>query len=109
MKIFLVFVAFLNALTALYATPTEPAELQVYARDAVVLEDGLGGLLFEDSTGNLWDCDAEDLTIGQRVVLVMSDNATPTIYDDEVLQVLRLAVTDYHDIDNLHFHGEAKG
>jgi len=109
MKIFMAFLALLNALSAMSAAPAESGEIQVYARDAIVLEDGCGGLLFEDSTGNLWDFYTEDLMIGQRVVLVMSDNATPTIYDDTVLRVLPLAVTDYHDFDNLHFHGEAKG
>ena len=109
MKIFMVFLAFLNALSAMCAVPAEPAEVQIYARDGIILDDGLGGFLIEDTTENLWECDCSGFSAGQRVVLVMCDCGTPTIYDDEVLRVLPLAVPDYHDVDNLHLSGEVFG
>lgn len=101
---------FLALVAALFAMrPAETREIQVYARDGVVLEDGVGGYLIEDTTENLWEFDCEGLSVGQRVVLVMSDDGTPSIYDDVILRVLPLAVADYYDFDNLHFSGEVFG
>ena len=101
---------FLALVAALFTMrPADTREVQVYARDGIVIEDGVGGYLIEDTTENLWECDCAGFSAGQLVVLVMSDCGTPSIYDDEVLQVLPLAVADYHDFDNLHFSGEVKG
>ena len=109
MRVFMVFLALLNALSAFCAAPSEPAEVQIYARDGIVIEDGVGGYLIEDTTENLWECDCAGFSAGQLVVLVMSDCGTPSIYDDVILRVLPLAVADYYDFDNLHFSGEVFG
>ena len=101
---------FLALVAALFAMrPADTREVQVYARDGIVIEDGVGGYLIEDATENLWECDCAGFSAGQLVVLVMSDCGTPSIYDDEVLQVLPLAVADYRDFDNLHLSGEVFG
>ena len=123
MKIISVFLSFLTALSALCAGSSEQAavkdevfgvECQLliapdYARDGIVISDGCGGFLIEDTTENLWEYQSQKLVEGQRVVLLMSDNDTPTIYDDEILSVLPLAVAVYSDFDNLHLTGEARG
>lgn len=109
MKIIAGFFALLSALVSLCAAPENVREIQIYAREGIVLEDGLGGYLIEDTTENLWEFEDADMKVGQPVVLVMSDCGTPSIYDDEILQVLPVAVADYHDFDNLHFSWEAMG
>lgn len=41
-----------------------------------------------DSTGNIWSFDgAEDWQTGDQATMLMDDNGTETIYDDEILQV----------------------
>lgn len=41
-----------------------------------------------DSTGNVWSFEgAEDWQTGDRAAMLMDDNGTETIYDDEILQI----------------------
>ena len=45
-------------------------------------------VICEDSTGNIWDFQGiEDYEIGDQVSCILTDNGTPTIYDDEILSV----------------------
>lgn len=83
-----------------------------YVREAIVLEYINDEIVFEDNTENLWGADKEvfEFEIGDECTLVMDSMGTPTIYDDEICEVvygwnsygLPVAYADYHDFHNLH-------
>lgn len=87
------------------ADVNESREEIFYARRAVVLEINGDEMVLEDDTENLWAYAIGDFTEGQTVMLLMSDCGTKTIYDDEVLEVLPVAVVNYHDFENLYLDG----
>jgi len=84
-----------------------PKQTEVqYARYAVVLEASENETVFEDTTENMWGITGSSgFSEGQMVMLLMSDNTTPSIFDDEILGVYPVATADYHDFTNLHFNG----
>lgn len=45
-------------------------------------------ITLEAEDGNLWDIDyEEDLKVNDKVNVIMNDNATITIYDDEIIEI----------------------
>jgi hypothetical protein len=41
----------------------------------------------EDTTGNIWTVENEDVQLYGRYILTMSDKGTDTIYDDEIIKI----------------------
>ena len=61
---------------------------ETYANTGRVMAVGTDTVIVEDYSGNLWAFyGCEDWQEGDCVSLVMSDNATEEIYDDEILSV----------------------
>lgn len=58
-----------------------------YTRDVVVVEVQGQEVTVEDKQGNLWCFNGTDYTVDQELVVVMYDNQTSTIYDDEIVKV----------------------
>lgn len=45
-------------------------------------------ITLEAEDGNLWEVDyEEDLKVNDKVNVIMNDNATITIYDDEIIEI----------------------
>lgn len=57
-----------------------------YTREGVVVWVNKGVATVEDGCGFLWDIETTDLTKGQAVKMVMSENNTDHIDDDSVLK-----------------------
>lgn len=58
-----------------------------YTRDVVVVEVQGQEVAVEDRQGNLWCFKGTDYKIDQELVIVMYDNHTGTMYDDEIVKV----------------------
>lgn len=58
-----------------------------YTRDVVVVEVQNQGVTVEDKQGNLWSFNGTDYTVDQEITVVMYDNHTGTMYDDEIVKV----------------------
>jgi uncharacterized membrane protein YvbJ len=58
-----------------------------YYRSAIVtdIKDNIAYL--EDTTGNVWTIEKENVQLYGRYILTMSDNNTDTIYDDEIIKI----------------------
>lgn len=70
----------------------KPAQAHYYALPVVVCgTDGAADLVAcEDNSGNLWEFyGAEGWEIGDNASLLMSDNATQSVYDDIICGVAR--------------------
>ena len=58
-----------------------------YTREVVVIDIQGQEVTVEDKQGNLWSFKGTDYKIDQELVIVMYDNHTGTIYDDEIVKV----------------------
>ena len=58
----------------------------LYSLEGEVKANYNGWVLVEDTHGNLWEFDDDEIQIGDKVKLYMSDNGTiETIEDDEII------------------------
>ena len=58
-----------------------------YYRSAIVTDIKGNIVYLEDTTGNIWTVENEDVQLYGRYILTMSDNNTDTIYDDEIIKI----------------------
>lgn len=62
-----------------------------YEVEATIISASGSVIEAEDTDGNIWEFEADELEIGQKVVLVMADyNQTSDVTDDEVEDVKAL-------------------
>ena len=59
----------------------------LYYKSAIVTEKKGNVAYLEDTTGNIWTVENEDVQLYGRYILTMSDNNTDTIYDDEIIKI----------------------
>ncbi len=63
-----------------------------YKRDAIVIHTTNNCYAVAiDNSGNKWEFCAEDISIGDAVVMQMYTNHSDTIYDDEVVGIKKIA------------------
>lgn len=61
----------------------------LYSLEGEVKANYNGWVLVEDTHGNLWEFDDDEVQIGDQVKLYMSDNGTvETIEDDEIVNYI---------------------
>jgi hypothetical protein len=58
-----------------------------YTREVVVREVDCLEVTVEDKQGHLWTLKGTDYTVDQEITVVMYDNATSIITDDEIVRV----------------------
>lgn len=59
-----------------------------YSKDAMVTDIiGYNCVIVEDVDGYLWEVYADDLHIGEGVVVVLDDKHTAEIYDDMIIDI----------------------
>lgn len=58
-----------------------------YTREVVVREVDCLEVTVEDKQGHLWTLKGTDYTVDQEMTVVMYDNATSIITDDEIVKV----------------------
>jgi hypothetical protein len=59
-----------------------------YSKDAIVVDIiGHNYVIVEDVDGYLWEVYADDLHIGEEVVVVLDDKHTAEIYDDMIIDI----------------------
>ena len=58
-----------------------------YTRDVVVTDVDCIEVIVEDEQGHLWSFVGSDYTVGQQLTVVMYDNHTDSITDDEIVRV----------------------
>ena len=58
-----------------------------YTREVTVREVDCLEVTVEDKQGHLWTLKGTDYTVDQEITVVMYDNATTTITDDEIVRV----------------------
>lgn len=58
-----------------------------YYRSAVVTDIKGNIAYLEDTTGNIWTVENENVQMYGRYILTMNDNNTDTIYDDEIIKI----------------------
>lgn len=58
-----------------------------YTRDVVVVDTECIKTVVKDEQGNLWVFNSSDYNVGDRLTLVMYDNHTTKITDDEIIKV----------------------
>ena len=56
-----------------------------YTRDAVVINITNDTVVFYDEVGHEWECGADNVVVGQKVVLQMCNNNTDSIITDDVI------------------------
>ena len=56
-----------------------------YTRDAVVINITNDTVVFYDEAGHEWKCGADNVVVGQKVVLQMCNNNTDSIITDDVI------------------------
>lgn len=59
-----------------------------YATPASVVSVDGGDTVFETSDGNLWAAASDGFSVGDSVMLLMYDNGTSSVFDDEIRQVI---------------------
>ena len=66
-------------------------EVNHYKMDATVYEVGADYVTFEDVTGNLWDIDKIDATVGEKYELTFDTKGTDNErVDDEIINILKI-------------------
>lgn len=66
-------------------------EVNHYKMDATVYEVGSDYVTFEDVTGNLWDVDKMDVTVGDKYELTFDAMGTDSErVDDEIVNILKI-------------------
>ena len=66
-------------------------EVNHYKMDATVYEVGSDYVTFEDTTGNLWDVDKMDVTVGDKYELTFDTMGTDSErVDDEITNILKI-------------------
>lgn len=58
-----------------------------YTREVIVREVDCLEVTVEDKQGHLWTLKGTDYTVDQEITVVMYDNSTSTITDDEIVRV----------------------
>jgi len=58
-----------------------------YYRSAIVTDIKGSIAYLEDTTGNIWTVENEDVQLYGRYILIMNDKGTDTIYDDEIIKI----------------------
>jgi hypothetical protein len=67
------------------------AEVNHYKMNATVYEVGSDYVTFEDATGNLWDVDKMDATVGDKYELTFDTMGTDSErVDDEITNILKI-------------------
>lgn len=74
------------ALLIAYLALAGLASTRYTRRGTVYAIDG-SEIIVEDTCGYLWSCEADGFEVGQEVKLLMTNNSTDTIEDDEVLNI----------------------
>lgn len=66
-------------------------EVNHYKMNATVYEVGVDHVTFEDATGNLWDVDKMDATVGDKYELTFDTMGTDSErVDDEITNILKI-------------------
>lgn len=66
-------------------------EVNHYKMNATVYEVGADYVTFEDTTGNLWDIDKIDVTVGDKYELTFDTMGTDSERDDdEIINILKI-------------------
>lgn len=66
-------------------------EVNHYKMDATVYEVGADYVTFEDVTGNLWDIDKMDITVGDKYELTFDAMGTDNErVDDKIVNILKI-------------------
>ena len=78
---------FLLGMSVLLKSAVESDTTNEYYRSAIVTEKKGNVAYLEDTTGNIWTVENEDVQLYGRYILTMSDNNTDTIYDDEIMKI----------------------
>lgn len=58
-----------------------------YYRSAIVTDIKGSIAYLEDTTGNIWTVEKENVQLYGRYILTMDDKSTDTIYDDEIIKI----------------------
>lgn len=58
-----------------------------YTRDVTVKSVEETTITVEDNKGYVWEFNGDDYKVGQHIIVVMNDNHTSNIYDDEIIEV----------------------
>jgi hypothetical protein len=58
-----------------------------YYRSAIVTDIKGGVAYLEDTTGNIWTVEKENVQLYGRYILIMDNKGTDTIYDDEIIKI----------------------
>lgn len=67
---------------------TSPVRFYALTTQVVEIDRDAGIVTVEDANGNLWEFEGvEDWEVGDCASMIMSDNGTDTIFDDEILDI----------------------
>ena len=58
-----------------------------YTRDVTVKSVEGTTITVEDNRGYVWEFKGDDYKVGQHITIVMNDNHTSNIYDDEIIEI----------------------
>lgn len=58
-----------------------------YTREVTVKRVEGTVITVEDKQGYIWEFNGDDYKVGQHITVVMNDNHTSNIYDDEIIEV----------------------
>ena len=58
-----------------------------YTRDVTVKSVEGTVITIEDKQGYIWEFNGDDYKVGQHITVVMNDNHTSNIFDDEIVKV----------------------
>lgn len=58
-----------------------------YTREVTVKRVEETAITVEDKQGYIWEFKGDDYKVGQHITVVMNDNHTSNIYDDEIIEV----------------------
>ena len=67
---------------------TSPVRFYALTTQVVEIDRDAGIVTVEDANGNLWEFEGvEDWEVGDCASMIMSDNGTDAIFDDEILDI----------------------
>lgn len=78
---------FLLGMSVLLKSAVESDTTNEYYRSAVVTDIKGNVAYLEDTTGNIWTVEEENVQLYGRYILTMDDKGTDTIYDDEIIKI----------------------
>lgn len=78
---------FLTILSLLKLTNSSDSSSNEYYKSAIVTDMKGGVAYLEDTTGNIWTVEKENVQLYGRYILIMDNKGTDTIYDDEIIKI----------------------